>query len=248
MRILPPVPNCSPKRLPGALLECSLQFVPACSHLTLPLSPSWLTPALEEVFPGARSSMPPPPCQFRWEGACQPASSHTSDWKETAGARPGHLFPLMSISAAVSSGPIFLLGNWDCFLWRHRRWHWANRLIWLCYRSWEAWWGMDQSSRHLPLPQVRKSAAFNPSIKEATNLCEFLRATWSVSKFQASQGYVERSYLKQTNKETNKSINRWKLIFFFFFQREKHHSWRKKIEAGIRHLPRRKKSQSYYIL
>lgn len=67
----------------------------------------------------------------------------------------------VSPSSGVSSGPVFLLGDWDCFLWRYWWWHWTNRLIWLCYRSWEAWWGMDQSSRHLPFPQVSDCSCYS---------------------------------------------------------------------------------------
>lgn len=43
----------------------------------------------------------------------------------------------------VSSGPVFLLGNWNCFLWRYRWWYWTNSFLWLCYRSREKRWGMD---------------------------------------------------------------------------------------------------------
>lgn len=60
-------PHCSPKRSPGAPHECSRLSEPACSHRTLLLSPSWLTPALGAVCPGAHLSMPPRHFPFRWE-------------------------------------------------------------------------------------------------------------------------------------------------------------------------------------
>lgn len=46
-------------------------------------------------------------------------------------------------TSGVSSGPIFLLGNRNCFLWRYWWRHWANSVLWVCYRSREARWGLD---------------------------------------------------------------------------------------------------------
>lgn len=46
-------------------------------------------------------------------------------------------------TSGVSSGPIFLLGNRNCFLWRYWWRHWTHSFLWLCYRSRETRWGLD---------------------------------------------------------------------------------------------------------
>lgn len=144
-------PRHSPKRSLGAPRECSRLSEPACSRHAWLLSPSWLTPALGAVCPGAHLSMPPHHCQCRWEVTRSLASFlHIWKKKQVPGTQvePSDCLP----ASGVSSGPIFLLGNWNCFLWRYWWRHGTNSFLWLCHRSRETRWGLDQSSGDLSFP------------------------------------------------------------------------------------------------
>lgn len=143
----------SPRRSLGPHPECSLQFVPACSHPVWPLSRSWLIQVLEEACPEAPSSTPPALCRFRWAHALIYAISIYFSCRiiactDTAACPVFHLFVF------APAGSVLLLGDWNCLLRRLWGGQWPDCVLWFCHRGGEEGRSVDQPCWDVSVSQV----------------------------------------------------------------------------------------------